>query len=379
MNPPVIVFYVSGHGFGHASRIVEVINALLARRPDVRVEVRTSAPRWLFDLTVRGSVRVSHCECDVGVVQRDSLHLDVAATGLAVETFYADLVPRAHREASLLQSLRPALVIADIPPLAFAAAALAAVPAVALANFTWDWIYDAYAGEWDQAAWVPSFIRDLQRSAIDAWRLPMCGGFEGFPRITDLPFVARRSARGREETRRALGLRDGTPVALVSFGGFGLDQLPLGDVVRRSRVTVVTTGLPGPADGAGAPASPLAHRVDTGVVVVDEHALYGSGWRYEDLVVAADVVVTKPGYGIIAECIANGAAILCTDRGRFAEYDVLVRELPRYLRHAFIGRDDLLRGDWSAGLEAALACPAPAERPALDGADVAAGRIATFL
>ena len=379
MTPPTVVFYISGHGFGHASRVVEVINALLERRPDVNVEVRTSASRWLFDLTVRRTVRVSPCECDVGVVQRDSLHPDIEATGEAAEAFYASLGPRAHREARLLLSCRPALVVADIPPLAFAAAALAGVPAVALANFTWDWIYDEYASDWGDARWVPDLIRQVHRSAREAWRLPMFGGFDGFERITDLPFVARRSGRGRDDTRRALGVGTDDPVALVSFGGFGLEGLPLGRVARDSRVTVVTTDVPGHVVPTGATEGPLARRTETGVVAVNEHALYASGWRYEDLVAAADVVVTKPGYGIIAECIANGAAILYTERGRFAEYDVLVREMPRYLRQAFISRDDLLGGTWSAGLEAALAAPAPAEHPRLDGAHTAAERIATYL
>ena len=54
-----IVFYISGHGFGHASRTIEVINAILAQRPETRVGVRTSAPRWLFDLTVKGKVTYS--------------------------------------------------------------------------------------------------------------------------------------------------------------------------------------------------------------------------------------------------------------------------------------------------------------------------------
>ena len=31
-----IVFYISGHGFGHASRSIEVINAILAKRPETR-------------------------------------------------------------------------------------------------------------------------------------------------------------------------------------------------------------------------------------------------------------------------------------------------------------------------------------------------------
>ena len=42
---------------------------------------------------------------------------------------------------------------------------------------------------------------------------------------------------------------------------------------------------------------------------------------------AADVVVSKPGYGIVSECIVNGAALLYTSRGRFAEYDVFVEEI----------------------------------------------------
>jgi hypothetical protein len=74
-----IVFYISGHGFGHASRSIEVINAILAQRPETRVGVRTSAPRWLFDLTVKGKVTYSTLECDTGVVQSDAVTLDEAA------------------------------------------------------------------------------------------------------------------------------------------------------------------------------------------------------------------------------------------------------------------------------------------------------------
>ena len=43
-------------------------------------------------------------------------------------------------------------------------------------------------------------------------------------------------------------------------------------------------------------------------------------------------MVTKPGYGIISECIANDTALLYTSRGDFREYPVLVKEMPKYLR-----------------------------------------------
>ena len=60
--------------------------------------------------------------------------------------------------------------------------------------------------------------------------------------------------------------------------------------------------------------------------------MYAAGVRYEDLVRAVDVVISKPGYGIISECVANDTALLYTSRGDFIEYDVFVAEMPRVLQ-----------------------------------------------
>ena len=89
---------------------------------------------------------------------------------------------------------------------------------------------------------------------------------------------------------------------------------------------------------------------------------------------AAEAVVTKPGYGIIAECIANDSAVLYTSRGHFAEYDVLVENMPKYLRAAFIGQEDLFAGKWEPHLDKLLAQPRARnyKKPDTDGADVAA-------
>ena len=65
MHP--LVWYVSGHGFGHASRDIEVINAIRERRPDFPVIVRTSAKRWIFDLTLKTTVDFQPVEADTGI------------------------------------------------------------------------------------------------------------------------------------------------------------------------------------------------------------------------------------------------------------------------------------------------------------------------
>ena len=100
---------------------------------------------------------------------------------------------------------------------------------------------------------------------------------------------------------------------------------------------------------------------------LDEHDLH-----YQDLVAAVDVVVSKPGYGIVSESVANETALLYTSRGRFVEYDVFAREMPRVLRCRYIGQNDLLAGRWADAIDALLEQHAPVERPPIDGAAVAA-------
>jgi hypothetical protein len=117
-----IVYYISGHGFGHASRSIEVVNALLALQPDRPLHIRTSAPRWLFDLTVRGPFTYDVVDTDPGVVQHDSLSLDAGETIRRASAYTRDLPALAAREASALRQLDAAFVVADIPPLALEAA-----------------------------------------------------------------------------------------------------------------------------------------------------------------------------------------------------------------------------------------------------------------
>jgi L-arabinokinase len=363
-----IVFYVSGHGFGHASRAIEVINAVLARRPETRVGVRTSAPRWLFDLTVKGKIAFSTLECDTGVVQIDALNLDEADSIRRAAAFHSDLVTRAASETRVLRELGAGLIVGDIPPLAFAVGAAAGIPSIALGNFTWDWIYSEYPRVRLAPSLLPT-IRGAYAKASMALRLPMSAGFESISNIRDIPFIARHATRTREEVCKILKLPADKPIVLASFGGYGLPGLETDALAKFKKYTVVTTAnLP---LGRTRKEMPTAERKGS-FVSVNEEAMYDAGVRYEDLVGAAEVAVTKPGYGIIAECIANDSAVLYTSRGHFPEYEVLVEEMPTYLRAALISHDDLFAGKWEAHLDKLLAQPKVKKKPDTNGADVAA-------
>jgi hypothetical protein len=364
-----LVWYISGHGFGHASREIEIINALRDRCPAIPVVVRTGAKRWIFDLTLRAAVDFQHTECDTGVVQIDSLRLDEAETVRQAADFYAGFDARVAAERDVLEAIRPALVIGDVPPLAFAAAHAAGIGSIAIANFTWDWIYDGYEPGRFGAPDLVAKIRDACARAGLFLRLPMWGGFDMAPPAAtyDLPLVARRSSRDPIDTRKALGLPSDRTLVLLSFGGHGLTGLSPAafDTFGDEFVAVITGHVE---------MSEAAHQSGRGVIEFDEQGLYDAGWRYEDLVAAVDVVATKPGYGIIAECAAHQTALLYTSRGHFVEYEVLVQEMPRYVRSQFIPQDALFAGEWRPYLEELLSQDRP-EPADVTGAAVAADLI----
>ena len=367
------VFYVSGHGFGHAIRQIEIINALTAIRPTLRVVIRTSAPRPLFDRSLTRPFSVGHGEADTGVVQIDSLRVDAAASIARAWDFHRTLDARANAEGRFLERHDATLVAGDIPPLAFAAAAGSGVPAVAISNFTWDWIYEHYPEQVAAAPDLLPVVRNAYATADLAWRLPMAGGFASFPRIVDVPLVARHARRPPTETRQALGLPTG-PLVLVSFGRYGLGDVDWGRVTQQGAFGVVVTH----------------DSVDTGPTVAKTHrhgalfdvdvgSMVDQGFRYQDLVAAVDVVISKPGYGIIAECAANDTALVYTDRGDFAEYAVLVEGMPQLVRCAYIEQHDLFAGRWAPVVRQVLDQPPVAERPATDGAQVVARGLAEYL
>jgi L-arabinokinase len=363
-----IVFYISGHGFGHASRSIEVINAILVQRPETRVGVRTSAPRWLFDLTVKGRVTYSSLECDTGVVQSDALTLDEADSIRRAAAFHSDLVTRAASETRALRELGAGLIVGDIPPLAFAVGASAGIPSIGLGNFTWDWIYADYPRVRLAPSLLPT-IRGAYAKASMALRLPMSGGFESFSNVRDIPFVARHASRTREEVCKLLKIPGDKPIVLASFGGLGLSGIDTDVLAKSKKYTIVMTAMQ--TLTRVRKDTPAAEKKGS-LVTINEEAMYVAGVRYEDLVGAAEAIVTKPGYGIVSECIANDTAILYTPRGHFPEYDVILEEIPKHLRAALISHDDLLAGKWESLLDKLLGQAKHKKKPETNGAEVAA-------
>ena len=159
--------------------------------------------------------------------------------------------------------------------------------------------------------------------------------------------------------RHELGLPSTARVVLLSFGAFDahLDVDALGAL--RDYVFLMTPPLASPR-----------RRVPTNVV-----QLLHQPSDYVSLLAACDAVVTKPGYGIVSDCLANRVPILFTDRGDFREYDVLADALPRLGHARYVPRQDVLAGRLGPHLDALRAEPRDWAPLATHGAQVVADRL----
>eukprot|EP00013_Stygamoeba_regulata_P022153 CAMPEP_0177666198 /NCGR_PEP_ID=MMETSP0447-20121125/21455_1 /TAXON_ID=0 /ORGANISM="Stygamoeba regulata, Strain BSH-02190019" /LENGTH=559 /DNA_ID=CAMNT_0019172333 /DNA_START=135 /DNA_END=1814 /DNA_ORIENTATION=- len=99
-----VVYVVSDHGFGHASRSSTVIAEL--QRRSVDVTVISSVPRWFFEEACTDFGYIQE-QTDVGVHQSSSVHIDPARTFKALERFWSPRAfsARLERLSSLLAPL----------------------------------------------------------------------------------------------------------------------------------------------------------------------------------------------------------------------------------------------------------------------------------
>ncbi len=355
---PLLRYYMTGHGLGHASRSCQVLQALCARHPRIRREVVTDTPVWFLSANLPPNTPVHQRALDIGVCQGDSLEMNLPVTVAAWERLLAAAPDLLAAETADLLRCGVDLVVTDVAALPCAAAAAAGIPAVILSNFTWDWIYEGFLDEEPGFAAAIAWQREAYHQARLGLRLPFPGPLP-VAEMIDLPLVARRSRRPKAEVRQAIGVGAGEQLALLSFGGFGLEGASL--------------------EGLGELTGWVLLAEDPLVAINRRLRPLPPGIAYADLVNAADVVVTKPGYGIVAECLAHRTAVLYTPRGNFREQPLLIAGLKRYGRALEIDNPSLRRGDFREKFDQLLALPQPAENLTTDGSEVAADHLARLL
>jgi len=248
------------------------------------------------------------------------------------------------------------VVVADLPAIPLAAAQRAGIPNMATGNFGWDWIYSEFIGHdprWQ--TYVDKFAQTYRQTDL-LLRQPFAEPMAAFPNQIDLPLLAKPGNACRNLLAEATGADPAKPWVLLSFTTLNLAADAIAQISHIDMYEIFTVEpLEWPGSGI--------------------HALSRSTAPFSDVLASVDVVVTKPGFGILSECIANDKPIIYSARENFREYSILVEAIERYCKQAFIPNRELYAGDLGRVLEEIKTAPEPKETMPRGGSELAASEI----
>jgi len=324
--PRHIAVYISGHGYGHLAQIAPVLNRLGALCPDIHLLLRTELPEALVTCRVRSPFTRLESPVDVGVVQKSAISEDIPATILAARDFYEGFTKRIGQEVERLEPHQPVAVLSDISPLAFPVAKQLGLPSFAIASLDW---HDIYAHFLPAADPLLSLLAQAH-SACDLLIQPsLCMPMTSFPRRKQVAIIVD------DEWTEAAKQNGVQKTALIMFGGAGdppFDIHALGSMTDWQFLTL----NPVPAN---APANVRQGSLERGSAALMQEC---------------DVVITKPGYGTLAECWQTKTPLVYLPRELFPEYPYLDAWLQKSTPSARLSIEDFVSGNWVEAMRQAI-------------------------
>lgn len=357
-----VLFYITGHGYGHATRCIEILKAMVNEKSEYFCHIKTNAPEWLFHLNLTKNYQYNYIFHDIGVAQKDWLTVDKQTTLAAFSELWMDKDFIVEREAAYIREHQIELIFADIPPLAFEIAQAAGIPGLAFGNFSWDWIYKPYIQDFPEYAGVIEAIQNAYAKSTVLLRLPFHGDMSAFPRISDIPLIGRKAKISQQQVREALPFKiaENQKIVIIALRPEDLKRINVNRLKEFKNVKFLAFGKKQAEDG--------------NLIWLPHDYL-----PYQELVNAADSVVSKLGYGIVSECIINRTPLVFTSRSDFAEYDVLRDGLLETGLGHFMPLADFLSGNWDTSLRHAFNHVSSKNSLKTNGVEVVLNKINEYL
>ena len=315
-----IAYFISSHGFGHASRASAIMEALSFNDPQIHFDIYTGTPEWLFRDAGLKNFTYHPGAVDVGLVQLNPMDHDLPQSVINIRNYLDSIPERSDILAAELKNLKTDIVICDISPLGIITGKKAGLPTYLFENFTWDWLYELYVPQCPDFRELNDRLREI--FAQPDFRMqsePLC---DPTPEADILiPPASRKPHHRAAEFRESLGIPDDHHIGLISMGGIPEN---LDFAVESSIPDNVTLLLPGTFE--------KTERYGNKILLP-----HHSGYYHPDMVHAADFIIGKAGYSTISEVCAAGAAYGFISRDNFRESDVtadFLRKRPNTLEIA---------------------------------------------
>lgn len=305
MSKATILFYISGHGYGHAVRDSFLINKI----PETyNVLIITPIPQSLFEEEIERQFEWRYGQFDLGCVQRDALTVDVQATIREYTAISERNESTLSDELALVETMRPVALVSDIVPFVSEIAVRLQIPSFAISNFSWYETYEQYFGAGHPV--LQQMYEQYRR--FDYWIRLTPGtilpkSFTGRETLTDVALL-RKGEQNRSAICNYYGLEESKKVVLLYTGTYGLDRVEWKKLEQFPEVEFVGY-------------YPLPVPVENFTLVKKDL------FTLQDFSASADLIISKLGYGTVTESLSSGTPLLYVPRENFIEYPALKSDL----------------------------------------------------
>jgi hypothetical protein len=356
----MIVYYITAHGYGHGVRSCEVINAIFRADPSVTLGIVSDLPPgFIRNRLTREPDFIRAGSFDVGMVQLDSVRVDVDASLEKVQRLVANRAGLIESEKAFLASSGARVVVADIPAIPIEAAAQLGLPVIAVGNFGWNWIYEDFADADSRWLEISEAFAEGYGAATELMRLPFSEPMSVFPRPEDFPLMSLPGEPDREALAQRTGADPGKRWVLMSWSTLEWSEEAL-DTASALTDWELFTIAPLGWD------RPNMHMIDRDTFGIPE------------TFATVDIVLSKPGYGVLSECVVNQKPLIYVERENFREYPIMEAAIHQHLQYQHLPAADLYAGQLREALEGVENAPPPREKLSGDGGDRAAARILSY-
>ncbi|MBT2257834.1 glycosyltransferase [Priestia megaterium] len=306
-----IAYYISDYGYGHATRSMAIIRELLKQNEIVEIIICHSFALSFLQESFKHEHRVTFREVvtDVGyVLQENSLEPDAKVLNNNVSSYVSEFSMKLIQEMCFMKAKNVSFVISDISPLGIASAAALNVPSLGLSNFTW---YTAYEGLIEER--LLKFLHKQYKQMTYYFSLACSNEPHwGIEENRSFGFYSREL--DDYEVQRIRKEIDPSGKSHIIYFGLGMKV----DIGTLSELPIWQ--------------SPNCKFIVSSNVRVNHPNVYPipkNAVETQHYVAAADLVLTKAGWGTISEAVCAGVPLLITNRSSMKEdrhtIDYLVR------------------------------------------------------
>lgn len=303
-----LIYYITDHGRGHATRSVAIIREL--QKLDIEVIIRNSNVVNFLQHSLPGTKIISGLT-DIGPsLNNDGVSIDEQKSKIAIKNWIDKLDETSSTESQIIKKHEPDLIISDISAMPFLAAAKANKNSIAISNFSW----------YDVLKFLPTNALEILRDAYDksnlAIQLPIGTPMTHFKTKRKIGLVSRVSSSPREELRKKFKIRSNDIAILFALGGSDVQV----NCKYSENIKILSMNT----------------------IITNPNHVRLSDWdEGQEVVASADLVICKCGYGLISECLTNGVPFCYVSDDNHLEQQAMSQELSKMGLINRVSFDDL--------------------------------------